>query len=176
MLRRLLTPLRTALGLLLALVILFEEWGWAPLQRAMAWIGALPVLRQIERWIASLPPYGALALFVLPSLALLPIKLLALWLIGQGHAGLGLTVIIAAKLAGTAILARLFALTQPALMRLTWFARIYTRWVAFKNELITRARASAGWKLAHAVAEQALALARSLAQAGARVWRSWQGE
>ncbi|MEY2654855.1 MAG: hypothetical protein RLZZ524_1883, partial [Pseudomonadota bacterium] len=135
LLRWLLTPLRTALGLLLALVILFEEWGWAPLQRAMAWIGALPVLRQVERWIAGLPPYGALALFVAPSAALLPIKLLALWLIGQGHAGLGLGVIIAAKLAGTAILARLFALTQPALMRLAWFARLYTRWVAFKDTL-----------------------------------------
>jgi hypothetical protein len=172
----LLTPLRTALGLLLALVILFEEWGWAPLQRAMAWIGALPVLRQIERWITSLPPYGALALFLLPSATLLPIKLLALWLIGQGHAGLGLTVIIAAKVAGTAILARLFALTQPALMRLAWFARLYTRWVTFKNELLARVRASAGWRLAHAMVAQTRALARSLMQAGARWWHNRQGD
>jgi hypothetical protein len=176
LLRWLLTPLRTSLGLLLAFVILFEEWGWAPLQRAMAWIGSLPVLRQIERWIAGLPPYGALALFILPSATLLPIKLLALWLIGQGHAGLGVSVIIAAKVAGTAILARLFALTQPALMRLAWFARLYTRWVTFKTDLLTRVRASAGWRLAHALAEQARALARSLAQAGARLWRSWQGD
>lgn len=176
LLRWLLKPLRTTLGLLLALVILFEEWGWAPLQRAMAWIGALPVLRQIERWIASLPPYGALALFLLPSAMLLPIKLLALWLIGQGHAGPGLTVIVAAKLAGTAILARLFALTQPALMRLAWFARLYMRWVTFKNELLARVRASAGWKLAHALADQARALARSLALAGTRLWRRWQGD
>jgi hypothetical protein len=32
---------------LLALVILFEEWGWEPLQRALARLGRLPVLRQI---------------------------------------------------------------------------------------------------------------------------------
>jgi hypothetical protein len=172
----LLKPLRIGLGLLLALVILFEEWGWGPLQRAMAWIGSLPVLRQVERWIAGLPPYGALALFLLPSATLLPIKLLALWLIGRGHAGLGLSVILAAKLVGTAILARLFSLTQPALMRLAWFARLYNRWVTFKNDLLARVRASAGWRLARAGVEQTRALARSLAQAGARLWRRWQGD
>jgi hypothetical protein len=134
------------------------------------------VLRQIERWIAGLPPYGALALFLVPSATLLPIKLLALWLIGQGHAGLGLSVIIAAKVAGTAILARLFALTQPALMRLAWFARLYTRWVTFKNDLLARVRASAGWRMAQALKDQVKAMARSLAQAGTRLWRSWQGD
>ncbi|MFM2120185.1 MAG: hypothetical protein RL722_1653, partial [Pseudomonadota bacterium] len=150
------------LGLLLALVLLFEEWGWGPLQRAMAWLGRLPVLRQIEAWIARLPPYGALALFLLPSVSLLPIKLLALWLIGQGHAGLGLSVIVAAKLAGTAILARLFALTQPALMRLAWFARLFTRWMAFKDALLARARASAAWRAAVALRAQLSAAARSV--------------
>jgi hypothetical protein len=163
-LRWLLEPLRFVLGLLLALVILFEEWGWGPLQRAMAWIGSLPVLRQIEAWIARLPPYGALAIFVLPSLTLLPVKLLALWFIGQGHAGLGLSVIVAAKLAGTAVLARLFSLTRPALMKLAWFARLHARWIAFKDALLARVRASAPWRAAHAAAAAARAAARRIAQ------------
>jgi hypothetical protein len=157
-------PVRFILGLLLALVILFEEWGWGPLQRAMAWLGGLPVLRRIEAWIARLPPYGALAIFLLPSLTLLPIKLLALWFISQGHAGLGLSVIVIAKLAGTAVLARLFSLTQPALMTLAWFARLHGRWVIFKDELLARVRASAPWRAAHAVAEATRALARQIAQ------------
>ncbi|MFM2066040.1 MAG: hypothetical protein RLZZ584_949 [Pseudomonadota bacterium] len=161
-LRLTLRPLRFGLGLLLALVILFEEWGWGPLQRAMAWIGRLPVLRQIEAWIARLPPYGALALFLLPSTALLPVKLAALWLIGHGHAGLGLGVIVAAKLAGTAVLARLFSLTQPALMQLTWFARLHRRWIAFKDGLLARVRASAPWRAARAGIAATRAAARRL--------------
>ena len=60
----------------LALFILFEEWGWAPISRLMARIGNLPVFRQIEALIKRLPPYAALALFLVPTLMLLPIKLL----------------------------------------------------------------------------------------------------
>ncbi|MEY4750748.1 MAG: hypothetical protein RIQ60_2962 [Pseudomonadota bacterium] len=165
-------PLRWALGLLLALLILFEEWGWGPLQRAMAWLGRLPLLRQIEAWIARLPPYGALAIFVLPSLTLLPIKLLALWLIGRGHAGLGLAVIVAAKLAGTAVLARLFALTQPALMQLAWFARLHARWMHFKNDLLARVRASAPWRAAQAAASAGRAFARRVVRRVGRLLKA----
>jgi hypothetical protein len=41
---------------LLALVILFEEWGWEPLQRALRWLSRIPVMRQIEAATAQLPP------------------------------------------------------------------------------------------------------------------------
>lgn len=133
---------------LLALLILFEEWGWEPLQRLLARIGRSPGLRWIEAWVRSLPPYAALALFALPALALLPIKILALWLIGLGRVVLGTTVILVTKLVGTAVLARLFALTRPALMQLGWFARGYARWDAWKDSLIAWVRASAVWRTA----------------------------
>ena len=130
----------------LALLILFEEWGWAPLLRLMARIGTLPVIHHLEAYVSRLPPYAALALFLLPTLLLLPVKLLALWLIGMGRAGLGLAVIVGAKLVGTAIVARLFALTQPALMQLPWFARLYARWADWKAQLLAWVRASAAWR------------------------------
>lgn len=132
----------------LALLILFEEWGWEPLQRALARIGRWPGFRWIEGRIRGLPPYAALLLFALPALALLPIKLLALWLIGQGRVLLGTLVIVLAKIIGTALVARLFTLTQPALMRLDWFARGYARWAAWKEALLAWARASAVWRAA----------------------------
>ena len=75
----------------------------------------------------------------------------ALWLIGRGHALLGLALIVAAKLAGTALLARLFQLTQPALMRLAWFAALYTRWTAWKEALFARVRASWAWRVGRVV-------------------------
>jgi len=132
---------------LLALLILFEEWGWDPLQRALAWVGRLPGLRWLEARIRALPPYAALTLFLLPTAMLLPVKLLALWLIGQGKVLSGTLVILSAKVLGTAIVARLFALTQPALMQLAWFARLFTRWMSWKEALLAQVRASWPWRL-----------------------------
>src|SRR6185503_3740205 len=113
-----------------ALLILFEEWGWVPLANALARLGRLPFFRWLEARIHSLPP----------------VKLFALWLIGEGQSFLGLTVIVVAKIAGTAVVARLFMLTRPALMQLPWFARLYGRWTAWKDALIARVRASPAWQ------------------------------
>jgi hypothetical protein len=142
-------PLRllsATLGWGLALLILFEEWGWEPLQRALAWVGQLPGLRWLEARIQWLSPYPALAVLLLPSLLLLPIKLLALWLIGQGQVLLGTLPIIAAKLGGTALVARLFTLTRPSLQQLPWFSRLYARWSQWKTALLGQVRASWVWR------------------------------
>ena len=147
---------------LLALLILFEEWGWEPLQRWLARIALWPGFRWLDATIRRLPPYAALALFGLPALALLPIKLGALWLIGQGHAGWGLALILAAKLVGTALVAHLFGITQPALMRLPWFARWYTRWAQWKDALLAQMRATLPWRTARVLRRQL-----------ARQWHRW---
>jgi hypothetical protein len=155
--RALLMPLRAlkaVLGWLLALLILFEEWGWEPLQRVLARIGAWPGLRWIEGAVRRLPPYAALALFALPTLLLLPVKLGALWLIGKGQVVAGAALILVAKVAGTAIVARLFTLTQPALMRLDWFAALHGRWTRWKTTLLTRVRASGPWRAARVFKRQ----------------------
>ena len=156
--------LRRGFEALVALLILFEEWGWEPAKRAMAWVMRWPPLAWLERRIAALPPYAALAVFFLPTLLLLPIKLAALWLIGRGQPLLGLLVIVVAKLVGTALLASLFHLTQPALMRLAWFARLYTRWTVWKEALLLRVRASWAWRAGHAVKRRM-----------AHRWARWRG-
>lgn len=150
LIKLLFAPLRWLIRLLLAFVILFEEWGWEPLQRAMAWLGRLPLLRQLEAGLKRLPPYAALLALALPSLLLIPVKLGALWLIGKGQALLGLGLILAAKLLGTALIARLFQLVQPALLQLAWFARLYARWSAWKGALLDWVHASSAWRWARA--------------------------
>jgi len=167
--RYLLRTLKTIAIWLIALIVLFEEWGWEPLARLLGRLARLPFIGWMERRIAQLSPYAALAVFIVPGLALLPIKLLALWLISQGQALLGLMVIVAAKLVGTAIVARLFMLTQPALMRLAWFARWYTRWVAWKDRAIARVRASAAWRRA-AQAKAAVLRALKAALGKLKAW------
>ena len=136
---------------LLALLILFEEWGWEPLQRLMALLGRLPVLRRLEAAIAALPPRPALVVLLLPSLLLLPIKLLALGLVANGQAITGLGVVVAAKLLGTALVARLFALTRPALLQMPWFGRLYGRWVGWKGALLAQVRRTRVWRAGRAI-------------------------
>lgn len=151
------TVFRRAFGVLIALLVLFEEWGWEPLQRLMARIARLPGLRQLEDMVARLPPWAALIAVLLPSLLLVPVKLFALWLIGIGKGTLGVTVIVAAKIVGTAVVARLFTLTRPALKRLLWFEAIYERWVAWKESVIIRVRASWAWRVGRVVKRSVVA-------------------
>ena len=142
--------LRWLVDLVLAALILFEEWGWEPLQALLARLARLPPLSWLEGWLARLPPYAALVVFAVPALALLPVKLAAVALAARGHPLQGLAIIVLAKLAGTAIVARLFELTQPALMRLAWFARLHARWLVWKRALLERVRATAAWRSARA--------------------------
>ena len=77
-------PLRTLKNILTAplyaiaaVIVLLEDWLWDDLQRIAAWIGHLPVLRQVESLIERAPRSVALLMFLFPSLILIPVKLLA---------------------------------------------------------------------------------------------------
>jgi len=91
------------------------------------------------------------------------VKLGALWLIGHGQVLAGAAVIVGAKLVGTAVVARLFTLTQPSLVRLAWFAALYGRWTAWKTALLMQVRASRPWRAA-----------RVLKYRSRRRWHAWR--
>ncbi|NTV71702.1 MAG: hypothetical protein HGA71_16330 [Azonexaceae bacterium] len=129
-LKRLLTP---PFIIVAALLLWFWEWLWEPLEHVMARIGRLPVLRLAEAWIARAPRYLALVCFLIPGAVLLPFKLLGLYFLGHGAPLLGVGTFLAAKVVGTALVARIFALTKGQLMEIDWFARSYTVVVRFKN-------------------------------------------
>src|SRR5215813_1974328 len=135
--------------ILAALIILLEDWLWDDLARLAAAIGRLPVLHQIEQLIAKLPPYAALIFFAVPSALLVPVKLIALYFISHGHALLGFLTILGAKVAGTALVARIFTLTRPSLMRINWFAWVYDRFVAFKARVYGVIKSTAVYRMTH---------------------------
>lgn len=139
--------LRAILLPLIAALLLFEEWGWEPLAALFARLARLPFWARIERGIAGLPPGWAVLVFGVPMLLLLPIKLLALYLFGIGQMTLGIVLLISAKIGGTALLARLFQLTQPALMQLRWFAWWYPRWKAWKDGVLAQVHGSGVWRV-----------------------------
>ena len=143
--------LRKIIYLPIAAFLLFEEWGWEPLAAAFARLARLPLWAALERKVAGLPPRAAMLVFAVPMLALLPVKLAALYLFGKGQATLGLVLLLGAKIGGTALMARLFQLTQPALMRLRWFAWWYPRWMRWKEALLAEVRRSAAWRAGHEV-------------------------
>lgn len=132
-----------------AVIILLEDWLWDDLARYAAAIGRLPVFRQIERFIGTLPPYAALAFFAVPSTLLIPVKLIALYFVAHGHAIAGLLTVLAAKIAGTALVARLFTLTRPNLLRIAWFAWVYERFVAFKARVYSVIKSTGVYRVAH---------------------------
>ena len=134
------------IGPVLALILIFEEWGWEPLARLMARLAKLPLWARMEAFIVRLPPYGAMVVFFVPALILLPVKLLALYWISRGNTFFGIAVVLVAKMLGTAALARLFALTQPALMQLAWFARWYGHWKRWKDALIAHVKGTMVWR------------------------------
>lgn len=135
--------------LLAAIVILLEDWLWDDLARLAATIGRLPILRSIEAFLTGLPPYVALVFFAAPSLLLLPVKLAALYFMSHGQATLGVVTVIAAKVIGTALVARIFTLTRATLMRIGWFSWAYERFIAFKTRIYDAIKSTTIYQAAH---------------------------
>lgn len=139
--------LRRALGIIFALILLFEQWGWRPLSTALAMLGRLAPFAALERLIGRLPPYAALIVFALPSALLIPLKLLALYLIAEGHAVAAGALFIAAKIIGTAIVARLYILTSPALMQIGWVRQTHDVLLPRLHDMQETIRTSWAWRV-----------------------------
>ena len=120
---------------LAAIVFLIEEAIWDWTAAFMAKLGAVLVIHAIEKRIAALPPRWALFTFLLPSLILVPAKLIGLHAIAKGHWIIGSIVFILAKIAGMALFSRIFNLTRPALMQFRWFVWLYTKVMYYRNRI-----------------------------------------
>ncbi len=151
---------------LAAIVFAIEEWLWDRLTTLTAWIGRLPILRRLEAWIARLPPYGAMALLAVPAALLFPFKIAALWAMARGYVTLGIVVILAAKVVGTAFVAHLFALCRPQMLRIGWFAALYAWVIRTKTWLYDRIAAMPVYRRTRAVL-------RRLRERLRRRWQAW---
>ena len=163
--------LRAVLLALAAVVLAIEEWGWRPLS---AWAGRLarwaPFAR-LEAHIRNASPRTALLLFLVPAVALFPVKLVALWCIHEGRAVLGVTIIVAAKLLGTALVGRLFVITEPQLMTYRWFALALGWWRVTKLRVKLALSRSAGWQAASRLRRRIMVLLRRIVLALRRLTR-----
>lgn len=168
---RLLSPLIY----LAALLLLMEDWFWDVGLRLINLVASWPPFKVIERRIVALPPYGALCAFVVPALLLLPVKILALFAIASGHPISGVAVIIAAKVGGAALVARIYFLTRLTLLTLAWFALWHGKFMDVKLRWETSLKATDAFRrvsmmsaLMRAAARNALARLRPRGRFGAR--------
>jgi hypothetical protein len=123
--RRWLRPL----WVVLALLFLLEAWLWDHLEPIVARaVNLLPwgrVKLWLKRLIEDLPPWAALAVFIIPFVVLLPLKFLEVFFLAKRQwlaAGL---VLIVAKLLGLGITAFVFDATRTKLLQMAWFARMF---------------------------------------------------
>jgi hypothetical protein len=123
--RRLLRPLL----IFLAILFLIEAWLWDRLEPIVARaVAAIPLKRMkaaVAGFIADVPPWGALAFFLVPMLLLLPLKALEFWLFYRGAWIAGVGALILAKLFFLGITAFVFDITRDKLLQLGWFRALY---------------------------------------------------
>lgn len=162
MLAAFLRPLAVAIGMI---IVLMEEVIWDLLGHLMSRLARLPIVAKAEDTIRKLPPYPAMALFLLPILFVLPFNIAGGWLMASGRFLTGLLLLLAAKFTGMAIWVRLYALCHPALLTVAWFAKleaILLRWRAWAHDQLDRI--------------EPLRKAREMVRAAVVAVKGWVGE
>jgi pilus assembly protein TadC len=86
----------------------------------------MALLTRARRRIQKLSPYQSLALLLVPLILVEPLKLIALFVAGEGHWLTGTGMIIGAYAVSLLVVERLFKVVKPKLMMLSWFARLWT--------------------------------------------------
>lgn len=110
--------------------------------RAMAANEPKHLLPRVRRAIESLGPWQSLALLALPTCIVEPMKLAAVAIAGEGHWFSGTAVIIAAYAASLLLVERLFVIVKPKLLKLHWFARLWS-WLVVARCRVTKSFRSA---------------------------------
>lgn len=140
---------------LLAIILVIEEWLWDALSAFGHFLISLLHLEKFERWINQLSPNTALIAFMIPILIVTPINLAALVLLANGLILQGILLEVLAKVLGTLLVSRVFALTKSQLLTFKILAVIYStvmRWLMWAHQKVTETKV---YKLAKVLKAQA---------------------
>lgn len=141
LLLRLLTPLAV-------IIFLIEDLLIRRLGQLLGRLAVWPPIARAEAWAARLPPYGALALFLLPSTLIVPEKLVVILCFHHHHYWAAIAVLVGAKLFATAVVGRILSICHPSLSRLAWFRRA-DNWVRLtRNRIYGAIKSTALWQAA----------------------------
>jgi hypothetical protein len=91
---------------------------------------------RLRHRIQALGPYQSLLLLCVPTCLVEPAKLIALAVVGEGHWITGTAMIVAAYATSFFLVERLFRIVLPKLLKLHWFARLWTWVLAVKSKVM----------------------------------------
>ncbi|HEY8035784.1 MAG TPA: hypothetical protein VIF37_09370 [Methylobacter sp.] len=123
----------------LAIVLIIEEWLWDLLtafgRLLFQWLN----LEQFEQWLSQTTANMALVALGIPILIVTLINLVAFGLIAKGLILQGILTEVLAKLVGTLLVARVFALTKAQLLTFAFLRVTYTTiiyWLQWAHQKI----------------------------------------
>lgn len=137
-----------------AAVVFVEQVLIRYLNVMMAAVARWPVVARFEAWLVTLPPWGAVLAFALPSIIILPVKVSALWFAAHHRFALATASVVLGKILATAILARLYRILRPTMMQLRWFAWADTKFFAWRDWAYAFVRSLPAWQQAKALIEK----------------------
>ncbi len=137
-----------------AAIIFFEQVLLHYLGLAMAAIARWPPLARLEVWLRGLPPWAALLAFVTPSLLVIPVKLSAVWFALNHRYGLSLASVVIGKMLATALVARLYQVLRPTLIKMAWYLKAETWLFDWRDRLYAFVRALPAWQKAAALVKR----------------------
>jgi hypothetical protein len=102
----------------------------------MQWPPANPKqrLRPLRRQIERLPPYPALLILAVPLVVVEPLKIITIFIAGEGHWITGGVVMVFAYAVSLFVTEWLFVVVKPKLLTLSWFARAWVWFVAVRDK------------------------------------------
>jgi hypothetical protein len=121
------------------------------------WIAKRNILERTRLWAASLRPYPALALLVVPVIILEPAKPLAGYLMGTGHFGAAAITFITAEVLKLTFVEQLFQLNREKLLSIPAFAFGYQYW----RQMMDLVGSMEAWKASRRLAGNAAYLLRT---------------
>ena len=134
-----------------AAIVFIEETLLHYLGLAMAAIAKWPPVARLEAWLRGLPPWAALLAFAAPSLLVVPVKLSAVWFAFHHRYGLSALSVVIGKMLATALIARLYQILRPTLVKMPWYLRAETWLFNCRDRLYGFVRALPAWQRAKAL-------------------------
>lgn len=121
--------IKRAFFFLCALVFLFEAWLWDTLYpvvaRGVDWLPWDNFKKFVAKKVENFSPIACVFLFIIPAIAIFPLKIVGVWLVSQHYFFFGIVIFCSAKLVGLGLAAFLFETCKEKLLSLGWFLWLY---------------------------------------------------
>ncbi|MDD2565567.1 MAG: hypothetical protein PHZ26_03175 [Candidatus Gracilibacteria bacterium] len=121
-----------------SIFILFQELVWTSVKPVLEYFSKINYIQKSEVWVKSLSINASLTLFmvIFVSSSLLEIWAIGLTVIGKIYIGFSIYAI--SKILSFIVLSRIFTLTKPKLMEVSWFKNLFDWLVYKKNKLYSQ--------------------------------------